>query len=103
MITTDLLIDHDGSFGALSDLMERQWPDWYNARGASARADLSERLSRHRLPLGIIAFCDGAGTCALTVNSGGLVTERSPWIGGLVVEPDYRKRGMATLFWRERK
>lgn len=95
MITTGLLIDHDDVLSDLVDLLESQWADWYNPRGASARADLTERLERHRLPLGIVAFVDGAvaGTCALTVSSGGL-TERSPWLGGLLVRPSLRGHGV---------
>ena len=77
-------------------LMEGEWPDWYNPRGASARADLSERAQRNGLPLGLVALDDGmaVGTCALTMSSGGLVTERSPWLGGLLVHPAYRRRGI---------
>lgn len=95
LITTGLLADHAEVLSDLVDLLESEWADWYNPRGASARADLSERLERHRLPLGIVAFIDGklAGTCALTVSSGGL-TERSPWLGGLLVEPNLRRRGV---------
>lgn len=95
LITTGLLIDHAEVLSDLVDLLESEWADWYNPRGASARADLSERLERNGLPLGIVAFIDGklAGTCALTVTSGGL-TERSPWLGGLLVEPNLRRRGV---------
>jgi len=95
IITTGLLVDHDNVLSDLVDLMESEWPDWYNPRGASARADLSERLERNRLPLGVVAFADGelAGTCALTASSGGL-TERSPWLGGVVVRPALRHQGI---------
>lgn len=95
VVTTGLLIDHDEVLSGLVDLFESQWADWYNPRGASARADLTERLERNRLPLGIVAFVDGAlaGACALTVSSGGL-TERSPWLGGLLVEPKLRRQGV---------
>ncbi|MBJ3784769.1 GNAT family N-acetyltransferase [Devosia sediminis] len=97
MIVTGLLIDHSDAVSELAAVMEREWPDWYHPQGASARADLEERLVRDGLPLGIVAF-DGevaAGTAALTVTSGGLVTERSPWIGGLLVDPAFRRRGVA--------
>ena len=98
-VTTALLIDHEAALGSLVALYEGQWPEWYNARGASARADLSERLQRDRLPLGIVALRDGValGTCALTATSGGLVTERSPWIGGLMVDPAARRQGVGRL------
>lgn len=96
-ISTALLIDHKDAIEPLAALFESEWPDWYNARGASARTDLSERMRRDGLPLGIVALEDGLvlGTCALTASSGGLVTERSPWVGGLVVMPQVRRQGVA--------
>lgn len=95
-IETALLIDHGETVTPLVDLLEASWPEWYNPRGASARADLAERMAREHMPLGIVAFVDGvlAGTCALAAKSGGLVTERGPWLGGLVVAPDFRGRGV---------
>lgn len=106
VITTHLLIDRPEMVSPLAALMEREWPGWYNPRGASARADLSERLERERLPLGIVALADGAlaGTCALTITSGGLVTERSPWLGGLLVDPALRRQGVGgALLMRARQ
>lgn len=95
-LKTGLLIDHPETLSPLADLYEAQWPHWYNAKGASARADLSERLRRDGLPLGIVAFIDGAiaGTCAVSASSGGVVTERSPWVSGLLVRPRSRHRGV---------
>lgn len=95
-IGTALLIDHGETVTPLVDLLEASWPEWYNPRGASARADLAERMQREHLPLGIVAFVDGvlAGTCALAAKSGGMVTERGPWLGGLVVAPEMRGQGV---------
>ncbi|WP_052726381.1 GNAT family N-acetyltransferase [Devosia epidermidihirudinis] len=97
-ITTALLIDHPDAIEGLTALLDATWPDWYNPRGASARTDLSERMRRDGLPLGIVALGDGniVGTCALTATSGGMVTERSPWLSGLVVAPKWRRHGVAT-------
>ncbi|MET3926591.1 GNAT family N-acetyltransferase [Devosia sp. 2618] len=95
-LETGLLIDHAETIERLTALLDAQWPDWYNPRGASARTDLSERMRRDGLPLGIVALVDGevAGTCAVTAGSGGVVTERSPWLSGLVVAPEMRRRGV---------
>jgi GNAT superfamily N-acetyltransferase len=104
VITTGLLVDDDEVLSDLVDLFESEWTDWYNPRGASARADLAERLERNRLPLGIVAFADGqlAGTCALTLSSGGL-TERSPWLGGLLVKPNLRRQGVGLALVKRAK
>jgi predicted N-acetyltransferase YhbS len=97
-LRTALLIDHPETVEPLAALFEQEWPDWYNPHGASARSDLSERARRDGLPLGIVALDGGTvvGTCALTASSGGLVTERSPWLGGLLVMPQQRRQGVAT-------
>ena len=104
-ISTGLLADHEYMIDGLGGLMEREWPGWYRAGGASARADLRERLRRDCLPLGIVAVLDGqmAGCCALTATSGGLPDLRMPWVGGLLVDPAYRRRGVgAALLERAR-
>jgi N-acetylglutamate synthase-like GNAT family acetyltransferase len=91
-IVTHLLIEVPEALSPLAALMER--------------ADLSERLQRDRLPLGIVAMVDGeiAGTCALTITSGGLVIERSPWLGGLLVDPALRRKGVGgALLMRARQ
>jgi GNAT superfamily N-acetyltransferase len=92
-----LLIDHPEAIEPLVALFETEWADWYNPQGASARSDLSERARRNGLPLGIVAMRDEAvlGTCAIMASSGGLVTERSPWLGGLLVDPAHRRQGVA--------
>lgn len=96
-ISTDLLADRADLIAPLTRLMEQEWANWYGTGQVSARHDLEQRSVRDRLPLGIVAYLDGglAGTCALTETSGGLVTDRRPWIGGLLVDPACRRRGVA--------
>lgn len=97
-VSTALLADHEWTIDALVRLMEGQWSGWYRPGGASARDDLVARLHRDQLPLGIVAFVDGqpVGACALTVSSGGLVTDQTPWLGGLIVATDHRRRGVGS-------
>lgn len=97
MISTGLLIDHGEHAPTLARMMEAAWPDWYRPGGASAMDDLIERQRQIGLPLGVVAFRNGevAGTCALTVTSGGLVTPLTPWLGGLIVDPAHRRKGVA--------
>jgi len=95
-ITTGRLFDHDEDIESLARLMQQQWPDWYQDL-RKARRDLQSRLNTSRLPLGLVVFANGlaAGACALTQSSGGLVTDRTPWVGGLLVDPGLRRRGLA--------
>lgn len=92
-----LLAEVPQAIAPLATGYETQWPDWYCAGGASARADLAVRMQRDALPLGLVALEGGApvGTCALTGTSGGLVTAQMPWVGGLWVAPGFRRRGIA--------
>ncbi|AVF02866.1 hypothetical protein C4375_03360 [Devosia sp. I507] len=95
-IRTALLADHANAIKAIARLMEEEWSDWYRPGYASAAQDLQARMQRDRLPLGLVALADeqAVGTCALTATSGGLETERTPWLGGLLVAPAHRRRGV---------
>lgn len=95
-ITTGRLIDHAETIEPLARLMQQQWPDWYRDP-AKARGDLVSRLNDADLPLGLVVFANGraAGACALTPSSGGLVTDYTPWVGGLLVDPAFRRHGLA--------
>lgn len=97
-VSTALLADAHGVIDQIAALMEQEWPDWYRGGQASARDDLVARQQRDVLPLGLVALAEGqaVGACALTVSSGGLITERTPWIGGLVVAPAFRRLGVAS-------
>lgn len=102
-ITTGRLFDHDEDVESLARLMQQQWPDWYQDL-RKARRDLQSRLNTSRLPLGLVVFANGlaAGACALTQSSGGLVTDRTPWVGGLLVDPGLRRRGLAAALLARR-
>lgn len=91
-----LLADRPDAIEALARGYETEWPDWYGR--ASATGDLAERSRHTGLPLGVVAFCGGRaiGTCALTAQSGPEPSPLTPWIGGLWVAPDARRRGVAS-------
>lgn len=93
-----LLADRPEAIEALACGYETEWPDWYGMGRASAAGDLAERLRHTGLPLGVVAFCGGraVGTCALTAQSGPEPSPLMPWIGGLWVAPDARRRGVAS-------
>ena len=95
-----LLAQQVGAIDQLALLMEASWPDWYGEQGHSARRDLEDRCRTTGLPLGLVALWDGeaVGTCALVETSGGLKRAMDnkplPWLGGLLVRPDLRRRGI---------
>jgi len=96
-LSIELLADRPDAMPSLVRLMETEWPGWYGPGRHSAAEDLTARLERNRLPLGLAAFIDGepVGTAALTETSGGIARPPLPWLGGLLVAPAYRRRGVA--------
>ncbi|MDW9178608.1 GNAT family N-acetyltransferase [Legionella pneumophila] len=55
-----------------------------------------EHLNENQLPLTLVAFCDDKpiGMCSLRVNDG-IRLDLAPWLGSLVVHPDYQRQGVA--------
>lgn len=91
------LVDRPFALPRLIALFEEEWAGWYGAGLHSARADLEARMQADRLPLGLVALIDGVavGTAALTETSGGIARPPLPWLGGLLVDPAFRRRGVA--------
>ncbi|MGO4832443.1 GNAT family N-acetyltransferase [Rhizobiaceae sp. 2RAB30] len=102
MMPTDLelalLADRPEAIEALARGYETEWPDWYGIGRTSAIGDLTERSRHMGLPLGVVALRRGraVGTCALTAQSGPEPSSLTPWIGGLWVAPEARRRGVAS-------
>jgi GNAT superfamily N-acetyltransferase len=101
-ITIELLADRPEALPRLIALFETEWSGWYGAGRHSARTDLKARLQRDALPLGIVALIDGeaVGTAALTETSGGIARPPLPWLGGLLVDPAHRRKGVARALLR---
>lgn len=59
-------------------------------------ARFQEHLNENKLPLAFVAFCDGkpVGMCSLR-DSDGIPPDLAPWLGPLVVHPDYQRIGIA--------
>jgi|GEM_PF-490847 len=55
-----------------------------------------EHLNENQLPLTLVAFRDGqpVGMCSLRDNDG-IRLDLTPWLGSLVVHPDYQRQGIA--------
>ncbi len=59
-------------------------------------ARFQEHLNENQLPLTLVAFCDDkpVGMCSLRDNDG-IRPDLTPWLGSLVVHPDYQRVGIA--------
>lgn len=80
-------------------LMTDAWPEWYGPEGrGSAACDIARRTRNSGLPFGIVALAGGrpVGTVALDRTSFGEEPGEGPWMTGLVVSTDYRRRGIAS-------
>jgi GNAT superfamily N-acetyltransferase len=98
MFEVHLLADRPDLVGELAGAYEREWPGWYGRAGNSAVVDLTARLRRDGLPLGLVAIGAGVpvGACALVTTAGPIVTDQLPWLGALWVDPAHRRHGIAT-------
>lgn len=94
--SVELLADHADCIDVLADWFEREWEPYYGKQGpGDARADLAARCNRDRLPIGLVAMHDDrvVGTAALGRDA---TSGLSPSVVGLLVAPDYRRRGVAS-------
>ena len=92
-----LLADHAGLVDRLARWYEQEWEPYYGPQGpGDARADLESRCNRTRLPIGFVALGDHRllGTAALDRDA---ATGMTPSIVGLLVAPDCRQSGVASM------
>lgn len=90
-----LLADHTELIDELAARYESEWAPYYGEAGpGDARADLTARCNRDRLPIGLVAFEDDRilGAAAL---DGDAATGMSPSVVGLLVTPEARGKGVA--------
>jgi GNAT superfamily N-acetyltransferase len=81
----------------LERLIQDEWPDYYGPHGPGvARHDLEEYSNRDQLPVGVVALLgsEPCGVAALKADSISTHTHLTPWIGGGMVAPQYRRRGI---------
>ncbi len=93
------LAAHRDVLPVLAQWFEREWPAYYGAGGrGNARDDLESFASEDRLPVGVVAFRDGAlcGVAALKATSVASHAHLSPWAAAGLVEPSRRGRGVGT-------
>jgi GNAT superfamily N-acetyltransferase len=91
------LADHPEALPTLERLFQDEWPDYYGPQGPGvARRDLAQYSNRDRLPVGVVALLgsEPCGVAALKADSISTHTHLTPWIGGGMVAPQYRRRGI---------
>src|ERR1700719_4576584 len=107
-IVIDYLADHPELLDDLAWLSWKEWQEIYQQREQTledCRKNYRERMNTDRLPLTFVAVRAG-----LAVNSAellGMVSlkfhdmdtrpDLDPWLGGLLVLPDWRNHGVGTM------
>lgn len=92
------LAAHPENLSKLATWLEDAWPAWYGPGGSGiASDDLNARCRRNGLPYALVALCDGelCGTAALTPVSVPSHAHLCPWLSGLLVASEFRRRGIA--------
>lgn len=98
LIKIDLLKNHPNAIPELAAI-------WHQVLGGIWVPDIpvervvvrfQEHLNENKLPLTFVAFCDDkpVGMCSLRDNDG-IRSDLAPWLGSLVVHPDYQREGIA--------
>jgi GNAT superfamily N-acetyltransferase len=101
-ITIDYLADHLELVEELAQLSWKEWQDVYEQRAQTLEHCLKnyrERMNTDRLPLTLVALHDGAlaGMVSLKFHDLDTRPDLDPWLGGLLVLPEWRNRGIGTM------
>ncbi|WP_050805495.1 GNAT family N-acetyltransferase [Legionella drancourtii] len=97
-INIDLLKNHPNVIPELAAI-------WHQVLGSIWVPDIAverviarfqEHLNENQLPVTLVAFCDDmpVAMCSLRENDG-IRPDLAPWLGSLVVHPDYQREGIA--------
>ena len=91
------LADHPEALPTLERLFESEWAAYYGADGpGNAQQDLAAYSNRGELPLGLVAFMgsEPCGVAALKADSISSHKHLTPWVGGGMVAPQFRRQGI---------
>jgi GNAT superfamily N-acetyltransferase len=110
MTRPDIVIDYLASHSERAQERARiSWSEWrsiYEQRGArlfdDALRKYRDRLNIDRLRLALVALAGSAlvGTISLRYHDLPIRPEISPWLGGLLVMPEWRRRRVASFLMR---
>ena len=96
-VTVSRLIAHPEVLPLVSEWFRQEWPDWYGPGGpGDVEKDLRSFSNEGSLPLGVIAFSDGApcGAAALKAESIPSHAHLGPWAAAGFVVPRLRGQGI---------
>jgi N-acetylglutamate synthase-like GNAT family acetyltransferase len=91
------LIDHPEYVPQLAQWLFEQWDSILGEKNPETRIrKLQAHMNRDRLPIAWVAHADGQllGTAALRVHDLEGREDLTPWLGGVFVRPDFRRRGI---------
>jgi GNAT superfamily N-acetyltransferase len=101
-ITIDYLADHPELLDQLAQLSWKEWQDIYEQRDQTLEHCLKnyrERMNTDRLPLTLVALHRNelVGMVSLKFHDMDTRPDLDPWLGGLLVLPEWRNRGIGTM------
>jgi GNAT superfamily N-acetyltransferase len=101
-IRIDYLANRPEFLEQLAQLSWREWQDVYQKREQTLEDCLKnyrERMNTDRLPLTLIALHGGdlVGMVSLKFHDMDTRPDLDPWLGGLLVLPEWRNRGVASM------
>ncbi|MDQ6809390.1 MAG: GNAT family N-acetyltransferase [Verrucomicrobiota bacterium] len=100
-VTIHYLAEYPHYADELAGFSYAEWPATYELRGESLSdvvRSYRERARIDSLPLALVALASGVliGTVSLKHHDLEILPGLTPWLGGLFVVPEWRKRGVAS-------
>ena len=104
-INIEYLAEHPHLVRQLAQLSWNEWQPIYRERKQTledAVKNYGERTNVDRLPLTLVALhgAELVGTVSLKYHDLDLRPGLDPWLGALLVLPEWRRRGIATMLMR---
>lgn len=101
-IIVDYLAHHPQFIPEVSELVYGQWPDLFASAGigkAQLLEKFEERANTSRLPITMVAIdqAELVGTGSIKLYEESTRSGLSPWLAGMYIKPQHRKRGVGAL------